>query len=142
MSEPNSGTFDPNSGSSSGSELFRIRPLVWELLPSGKVWRAEIDGDTAYEIHLRNNGSATLFGAGMRYEKYQDAEACKKVAEVRNRERLIPSLGPVPDALLSRALDALRALRDEQNGPPLERWRERWQAAMDEADAVLEEGGA
>ena len=38
---------------------------------------------------------------------------------------------------LRATLDALRELRDHQNGPPLETWRHDWQAAMDKTDAIL-----
>jgi hypothetical protein len=35
--------------------------------------------------------------------------------------------------------EALQSLYDEQNGPPLIRHKESWQAAMDEAGALLRE---
>jgi allophanate hydrolase subunit 1 len=41
------------------------------------------------------------------------------------------------EAERDEAVAALQLLYDEQNGPPLERHAERWQAAMDAAEAVL-----
>lgn len=38
-----------------------------------------------------------------------------------------------------RAVEALRALYDEQNGPPLLSRKEAWRAVMQEAQEVLEE---
>lgn len=43
-------------------------------------------------------------------------------------------------AKLKTAEDALQALYDEQNGPPLIRDRDSWQAAMDKAEQALGEG--
>lgn len=48
-----------------------------------------------------------------------------------------PKVVPLEEA---KALaDALENLRDEQNGPPLERHKEHWQAAYDTANKVLAE---
>lgn len=40
---------------------------------------------------------------------------------------------------LGRAVEALRNLYDEQNGPPLERHKERWKMAMDQTFIILSE---
>ena len=42
-------------------------------------------------------------------------------------------------AKVARAIDALRGLYDEQNGPPLENRRDQWQAEMDKSIALLKE---
>ena len=42
-------------------------------------------------------------------------------------------------AKLDKAINALRDLHDEQNGPPLFRREKQWQTAMDKAEEVLKE---
>ena len=42
-------------------------------------------------------------------------------------------------AQLDKAINVLRNLHDEQNGPPLFRREKQWQAAMDKAEEVLKE---
>ncbi|KKK46829.1 hypothetical protein LCGC14_3161310, partial [marine sediment metagenome] len=42
-------------------------------------------------------------------------------------------------AKLDKAINALRDLHDEQNGPPLLRREKQWQAAYDEAGDILKE---
>lgn len=39
---------------------------------------------------------------------------------------------------LSQAVDALQELHDRQNGPPLLRYQEQWERAMNLAEAVLD----
>ncbi|NCC61600.1 MAG: hypothetical protein EOM12_11805 [Verrucomicrobiae bacterium] len=54
-------------------------------------------------------------------------------------ESLIAKYLPIRDSR-DPLRDALQALYDEQNGPPLEqRYREAWEAAMEKARKVLEE---
>ena len=48
-----------------------------------------------------------------------------------------PKVVPLEDVM--PLVDALENLRDEQNGPPLERHKKHWQAAYDNANKVLAE---
>ena len=59
----------------------------------------------------------------MTYTKYDIERLQKKVADLQ--------------AQLHALRNALQALYDEQNGPPLIRAKGSWQAAMDEAERLL-----
>lgn len=68
------------------------------------------------------------------------AEAFHKVVvSERNYERVVSMR---LQAELAEALEALRALLDEQDGPPLIRRAQQWQAAVDAARALLIKRGA
>ena len=79
-------------------------------------------------------------------ESYQMGGLMLAAPTVQYRHRLLTGIAELlveVDRLraeLARALDALRDLYDEQNGPPLEHPRHKasWQAAMDKANKLLE----
>lgn len=54
-------------------------------------------------------------------------------------ERVLCAELEAAEARCKRLASALRALRDEQEGAPLIRRKDKWQAAVDESDRLLAE---
>ncbi len=67
--------------------------------------------------------------------------ACRDCWRTKDAKEALSTPAPPVVALeeVQALANALESLRDEQNGPPLERHKEHWQAAYDTANKVLAE---
>ncbi len=73
--------------------------------------------------------------------KAENEDLCDNIDAVRQEraDYLAGTLEGKLQAKLDKAINALRNLHDEQNGPPLLRREKQWQAACDAAGDILEE---
>ena len=112
-------------------------------------WPGECDDMHKCKIGL-GEAKATDLVARLRAGTYVEGDECalnEEAADEIERLRHDLQIQAVNAATVlaaqaerDRLRDLLQALCDEQNGPPLERWREQWQRAYDQARAALRSG--
>lgn len=105
------------------------------------TWREKLRGSQSQVVALRD--ALTQYR-----EAFSDGpENCgcilwEKVDEIAAAALSCPPPPCVPMAEAQSLADALQSLRDEQNGPPLERHKIHWQEAYDTATRLLNEWDA
>lgn len=112
-----------------------------QLIRIEETWREKLRESQAQVVALRD--ALTQYR-----EAFSDGpENCgcilwEKVDEIAAAALSCPPPPCVPLAEAQSLADALQSLRDEQNGPPLERHKIHWQEAYDTATRLLNEWDA